>query len=457
SLSGELVDYVFTLPGNYAITLTVTDGAGHMDIDTLIITVNDDMAPVADAGPDMTVPEATPVVLNGSGSSDDVGIDNYTWTIVELNETLYGEVCNYTFADLGIYTVELVVNDTIGQASEPDTAMITVEDVTPPVADAGLDRTTPIGTEVTLNGSGSTDNHEVVNYTWTFTDDEDVTLYGMEVVYLFVTPGDHTVTLTVEDAAANSDNDTVLITIVDDIDPVADAGPDQIVSIGDEVTFDGSGSSDNSGAIESYSWTFEYDDDEEELSGESPVFTFDIVGVYVVTLTVEDAVGNYDTDTVTIRVNAPPVADAGDAITEYVGEEVTFDGSGSTDDSGTIDNYTWTFTYEDDEKELYGVSPSFVFEVPGEYTVVLTVTDAAGLSDTDEVVVTILDEEGVSEESFLEEYWWVLAIIAIIVVAGAVSAAMIMSKKGGKGGMPESEVEPSVEESEELPPPPEDL
>lgn len=457
SLSGESVDYVFTSTGNYAITLTVTDGAGHMDIDTLIITVNDDMPPVADAGPDRPVPELTPVIFNGSGSSDDVGIENYTWTIVELGETLYGEVCNYTFAELGIYTVDLVVNDTIGQASEPDTAIITVEDVTLPIADAGLDRTTPIGTEVVLNGSGSTDNHEVVNYTWTFTDDGDVTLYGMEVLYTFLTPGDHVVTLTVEDAATNSDTDTVLITIVDDLDPEADAGPDQTVPIDDEVTFDGSGSSDNSGSIENYTWTFDYDDEEKELFGENPVFTFEIAGEYIVTLTVEDAAGNYDTDTVTIRVNAPPVADAGTPITANVGDEVTFDGSESSDDSGLIENYTWTFMYDGDEVELFGVSPSFVFEIAGEYNVVLTVTDAAGLTDTDEVVVTVVVDGDAEEESFLESYWWVLAIIAIVVVAGVASAAMMMSKKGGKGGTPESEAEEPVDETEDLPPPPEDL
>ncbi|UCE45258.1 MAG: PKD domain-containing protein [Methanobacteriota archaeon] len=457
TLYGEVVDYVFTSTGEYEIMLTVTDGAEHFDFDMLVITVNDDMPPVANAGPDMTVPENTLAVFNGSDSYDDVGIANYSWTIVELSEPLNGEVCNYTFTDLGDYTVELVVIDTIGQQSEPDIAVITVVDVTAPVANAGLDRIVPIGTEVTLDGSDSSDNHEVVNYTWTFTDDVDVTLYGMEVDYTFLTPGEHVVTLTVEDAAANSDTDTVLITIEDGVDPVADAGSDITVAIGEEVTFNGSGSSDNSGIIESYSWTFEYDGQERELLGVSANFTFEIAGEYVVTLTVEDAAGNYDTDTVTVRVNAPPVADAGDAISADVGEEVTFDGSGSSDDSGVIVSYTWTFEYDGLDRELNGVSPSFVFDIAGEYVVTLTVEDAAGLTDTDEVVVTIVAEG--DEESFLESYWWVLAIIAIVVVAGVASAAMMMSKKGGKGGEPEGKpVEPEEPmETEDMPPPPDDL
>jgi PKD repeat protein len=461
SLLGAVVDYEFTSTGEYDITLTVTDGAGHTDSDTVVITVSDDMPPVADAGPDRTVPEDTVVIFDGANSSDDVAIVNYTWTIIELDVSLYDEVCNFTFADLGVYTIELVVNDTIGQLSSSDNATITVVDVTSPVANAGLDRTVPLGTEVTLNGSVSTDEHGIVNYTWTFTDVDDEVLYGIEVAYTFITTGEHVVTLTVEDAAGNNDTDEVMITVVDEEDPEADAGPDQTVAIGEEVTFDGSNSADNSGTLENYTWTFEYDDDERELYGENPVFTFEMAGEFVVMLTVEDAAGNYDTDTVTIRVNAPPVADAGSAITVSVGEEVTFDGSESTDDSGSIENYTWTFEYDGDEWELYGVSPSFVFEIAGEYTVELTVTDAVGLTDTDEVVVTVEEADGgADEESFLESYWWVLAIIAIVVVAGAASAAMIMSKKGGKSGSvedtPESKPE-TVEETDDLPPPPEDL
>ncbi|MDH3365913.1 MAG: PKD domain-containing protein [Thermoplasmata archaeon] len=454
SLSGVVAEYMFTLPGEYEILLTVTDGAGHTDSDILVITVNADMPPTADAGPDMVVAEDVPVSFDGVGSSDDVDIVNYTWIIVELNVTLYDEVCNYTFADPGIYTLELVVNDTIGQASEPDSATITVEDVTPPVADAGLDMEAPIGAEVTLNGSLSSDANGIVSYTWTFTDGNEQELSGETVTYTFANPGEHTVTLEVEDAAGNSDTDTVLVTITDDIDPEADAGPDQTVDIGEEVTFDGSGSSDNSGIIENYTWTFEYDDDERQLYGIDPKFTFEIGGEYLVMLTIEDAVGNYDTDTVTIRVNSPPDADAGPDQTVDIGEEVTFDGSGSSDNSGTIENYTWTFVYDGEEEELYGVSPSFVFEIAGEYTVELTVTDAVGLTDTDEVVITVEEADGgADEESFLESYWWVLAIIAIVVVAGAASAAMIMSKKGGKGDV----VESKPEETDDLPPPPDDL
>ncbi len=83
--------------------------------------------------------------------------------------------------------------------------------------------------------------------------------------------------------------------------PVADAGGDVLVSLGSEVTFDSSGSSDDV-AITSYTWTFMYNGSEVSLDGASPSFTFWTEGTYVVTLNVTDAQGNYDTDTMTVTV-----------------------------------------------------------------------------------------------------------------------------------------------------------
>ena len=59
-------------PGVHTVTLTVDDGEGLMDSDTVEITVN--QIPVADAGPDqlLQIPGGgtADVTLNGSGSSD---------------------------------------------------------------------------------------------------------------------------------------------------------------------------------------------------------------------------------------------------------------------------------------------------------------------------------------------------------------------------------------------------
>ena len=69
--------------GSYTFNLTVTDGAGNTDTESVTVTVKQDTnaAPVAAAGADMTVVlPLTEVVVNGSGSTDDFRVAKWLWT-----------------------------------------------------------------------------------------------------------------------------------------------------------------------------------------------------------------------------------------------------------------------------------------------------------------------------------------------------------------------------------------
>jgi hypothetical protein len=81
--------------------------------------------------------------------------------------------------------------------------------------------------------------------------------------------------------------------------PIADAGPDQSVFVGDLVTFDGSASWDDV-QIVNYTWSFWYDGGPIQLYGVSPTFEFWITGVYNVTLTVRD--DSNDTSSAFVRI-----------------------------------------------------------------------------------------------------------------------------------------------------------
>jgi hypothetical protein len=98
---------------------------------------------------------------------------------------------------------------------------------TPPVADAGLDRTVEQesyeGTEVTLDGSGSTDpdstegtNDDIVSFEWY----EGTVLLGTGETLDHTFPlGTHTVTLVVTDSCGETDDDEVVISVVDTTPP----------------------------------------------------------------------------------------------------------------------------------------------------------------------------------------------------------------------------------------------
>ena len=92
-----------------------------------------------------------------------------------------------------------------------------------------------------------------------------------------------------------------------------------------------------------------------------------------------------------VLLNQPPVADAGDDQTAFVGidclAQVTLDGSDSNDPDGDELGYTWLM---DGEIITTGVSP--IIELPlGAHTITLIVNDGTEDSEPDVVVITVLD------------------------------------------------------------------
>jgi PKD repeat protein len=80
-LEGPEPTFTFDEAGTYEVTLTVEDAAGNMASDVVTMTVRDITPPVPVPGPSKTVDQGATVVLDGSGSWDNVGIVSYEWTI----------------------------------------------------------------------------------------------------------------------------------------------------------------------------------------------------------------------------------------------------------------------------------------------------------------------------------------------------------------------------------------
>jgi PKD repeat protein len=383
--------YIFNDPGIFNVTLKVTNLFGYWNIDTMTVTVNEIAPPVSDAGPDQTVDAGTRVTFNGSGSTAGAGIVDYAWTFNDGagDFRLHGATPSHTFNIPGVYAVRLNVTDARGNRAER-IMNVTVRDVTPPAADAGPDLIVDQGTLVAFDGSASTDNVGIVNFTWTFTDGGPVTLYSARPTYKFDNPGIFLVILNAKDAASNRGADTMTVTVRDMTRPVADAGPDQVTDEGAIAYFDSTGSLDNVGVV-NYTWTF-VDGAPVTFYGARPTYIFDNPGIFTVSLNVTDAAGNWNIDTMTVTVKdiTAPVADAGPDRTVDQGTAVTFNGNGSSDNVGVV-NYTWTFDYGTQKVVLYGVSPSFTFTVPGVYCVQLNVSDAAGLWREDAMTLAVMD------------------------------------------------------------------
>ena len=314
TLEGDIVEYVFTEWGNHTATFTVADGGGNEDSDQVCISIEPGDFPVAEAGPaEMTAITDVPVHFDGTDSYDvDGEIVEYTWEIVELDLSFTDAKFNYTFSQPGIYQVELLVEDNLGLLSEPDIIIVTVTDGTNPTADAGDDIDVFMGEIFTLSGLDSYDNVGVTEYKWSCDELEDWEAFEAEVDVIIDSEGTYTFTLETRDAAGNVDTDEVVVTVIDPNEaPMADAGLDVETVTGELVALNASSSYDDEDIV-IYAWAFEYDGETVTLYGETVEFTFDIAGTYVVTLTVEDAEGKTDEDTVTVTVEEEEEQEDGD-------------------------------------------------------------------------------------------------------------------------------------------------
>ena len=166
----------------------------------------------------------------------------------------------------------------------------------------------------------------------------------------------------------------------------AEAGEDRSGNVGDTLTFDASASTISplsEDTVVSYSWDWDGDGIYDETVQEAVVtHVFDVSGTYGAALKVTafDNIEATDTVTVTINdINEIPTASPGGPYTATEGEEITFDGSGSSDSDGEIVEYLWDFG---DDSTGTEVSPTYSYSEAGTYTVTLTVEDDNGASST---------------------------------------------------------------------------
>ena len=185
--------------------------------------------------------------------------------------------------------------------------------------------------------------------------------------------------------------------------PIANAGPDQMVTAGAMVTLDGSGSSDPNGDVLGYSWSADSNNPSEvglrSKTTVSPTFTApNTAGAYTFTLVVDDGVAHSSPDMVIITVdtsnnNTAPVANAGPDQTVNAGATVTLDGSGSSDSDKDALTYSWSVLSDNPSaitlSDTMVAGPTFTApNTAGAYKFVLVVNDGTVNSPTDTVVIT---------------------------------------------------------------------
>ena len=382
--------HLYTTPGDYTVTLTVRrQGTDQQDTDTTSAVISPGTTnepPIADAGgPDgfYTGVAGMPVSFDGSQSSDDGTIVRYDWNFGDdIGEDLdAGPTTDYTYADMGQYTVRLTVTDD-NDVPDSDDALVRIDlPNAAPTARPGGPYNVADGIAVEFDGTGSTDvDGEITLYEWDFEDDGIVDdSSGPEPVHTYPNTGSFTVSLKVtdNDGLADTQEGSVLISTGNQA-PVADAGAAAYTGlIGAEVTFDGTGSSDPDGDALTYEWDF--GDNSPRVNGVRPRHTYTTAGPFGVVLQVRDSEGLPAADDTIALIGSgttPPVADAGGPYPGLVGTAIDFDGSASSDPDGGRLRYAWDFG--DDSIPTSGSNPSHMYTTEGPFEVTMTVIDDTG-------------------------------------------------------------------------------
>ena len=392
---GIKVTHKYLKGGEYQVTLTVTDDSGTVcdtGVDRLKVFVN--TPPVADAGEDIILCKRNPddpleVTFDASKSRDaDNNPLTYVWDFGD-GDTQEGKIATHRYKKGGRYVAKLLVSDNTDTNCNKSSVSKLVVLNRAPVADAGENMKLCLAEEIKLDASGSYDNDgDSLSYVWDFGDGSIGK--GEKVSHKYERGGLYKVSLSVDDGTGTDCSASSSQIIVDvNSTPNAEIDAEDIACIGTAFRFDGSRSNDPDGDKLLYTWEF---GDGSTGTGTSPEHIYEKGGLYKVTLYVDDGKNSNcsgATKVHYVKVNTPPVAEAGGDILVCVNTAVELDATKSFDPDNDQLTYTWDFG---DGETASGPKVKHVYKKIGTYKVVLTVRDNSGSScnvSTDTLVATV--------------------------------------------------------------------
>lgn len=258
---------------------------------------------------------------------------------------------------------------------------------TPPTPSFTVTPTSPeVGQVASFNASATTDEGgpcmDACTYIWTLGNEAIKT--GRIQTHAFQTPGIHSVTLTVTDAAGTSafvqQNVTVTAAARPTVGPIT-ATPASPFA-GQAASFSAASTVAPNHRIVSFAWQWG-DGTTTTTSNASTTHVYDRNGVYVVTVTATDDLGQSASASATVTVGGGATASFTFSPTNpEPGDTVQFNGSPSSAAGGaTITQYAWDFGDGVTETKNEPTT-SHTYGVARTYVVRLTVTDSAGRTGT---------------------------------------------------------------------------
>jgi PKD repeat protein len=350
--------HIYSKPGTYKASLTVTDNLGDSSTANLFINVTNRNPVARITYTTLTVKAPGSLTLNGDTSSDEDGlISSYSWSV---SNRVVASTPNATinFATEGSYVVSLTVTDDFGATNTTSvTVSVTAPDNILPISILTVNKNSGVINDTFIfNVSNSTDpDGSIILYQLDFGDGTSTQFVNTAPIsHIYKTVGVFTAKLTVTDnrngVSLETSNSVQVITI-NNQPPVASFSysPSGAFTF-DPITFTDN-SSDPENALSRWSW--DYDDGTSFTTTDplqkNPTKSYNKGNKnYTVTLTVYDNFNLSNSTSQIVRINnRKPFAvistsstPRNNVITGISPFTVTFD-SNSYDLDGTVVNYEW--------------------------------------------------------------------------------------------------------------------
>ena len=298
TLMAPIITHNYANPGSYEVILTVTDEFGFKNSTSTTIVV------LRDNNPPLTTHDYDGLWHNKDFMITLSSIDNETGVAENYYRINDGPVRAVSVDGQPVITTESATNtleywsvDNAGNEEEHHILTGIKLDKIPP--SSSLAKSGSLGENdwyvsdviVSVNSADSLSGINNIKYSF---DNVSWTQYTDHII--ISNEGETTVYYRAIDNAGNIEPAKTGLIKIDKTIPVANAGSDCIVMVGDSIVFDASNSTDNIG-IMSYEWDF---GDGTTGTGMQVTKSYSNPGTYTVTLTVKDAAGNTAIATLTV-------------------------------------------------------------------------------------------------------------------------------------------------------------
>nr|WP_243436092.1 PKD domain-containing protein [Acanthopleuribacter pedis] len=409
-------EFLFETAASGPVTFTVTDGWGIVDTEPATLMVHATNRPngiiLTPAEPQVTIVTGESVDFSARATDPDGTTEfSYEWDFNGGATTNVDQSPGpVSFVRPGVFAVTFTSFDNFGIADDtPDAVTVRVTDRPEgSILEPEGNQVIGIGESVVFRGQGVDPDSDIsvgeIGYTWDFGEVAGDSNLENPGPVAFNQLGVFPVSLTVRDGWGVHDNTPASVTVTVGRRPdgtiTEPATPQVVLNPGENLTFTGSVSDPDDSAPYHYDWRFGEDDQSFATATTDPI-TFPEPGRFPVSLTVRDAMPLADLSPATMEVvvNDPPegiinragLADLVDHHGELIaepGDVLTLQAEASDPNTlsglpaNTTFSYQWRLQTPGGVTEPMGADLGRLdLEVPGDYVIILTVTDDRGQED----------------------------------------------------------------------------